>query len=658
MDNDIDQKIELVDRNIGDLSRKLAGNNKDLEEKLKTEIREIVLQNDLKSSSEETATLIKTLTGENSEADTETIVKAKEAGLGLNRWTEENIEAVRAYRGEDLKIKLVEETKKNNPNITEEQVKIVRRLADNINRVYNSNGGVENQKDAVLEEYKKVSIGKINNTWNDTQGISGLLKQTPKQFEEIIKNDEEITADLQKHEIKLPYQKFDKVASYDRVMNSIKNPEMRRFLESSRSRFKTLDRISNGKFSQMTNNFVNKIGGDRFRNVTNNFFNKSIVKVTNGFASKIGNQTAGSFVQNSMGILLKNGVSSGMKSILQGAMKKGAQLVGKAAMNVAAKMGLKAAALGLKAVLGAATAGVGYIAMAAWEVLKLGGKLIGNLIKALGLELTNNKFADTAIFVVIVLIVLLFGMGTETADIVSSLVPEVETSPGGGETYGEYTNDMNKVPIPGGVIPCTLSKTSYHEELMVKVNAAGFRTRGGVVAAAKYLSSEFPYKIPYYFGGGHNSDMANDRDGGLMDDPGDGLKRIWGCQYPPDQGGRTLMGLDCSGFVTWCYLTAGFKDWAGNPEYRYYRGSFKYVYFGTTDCGELAGRVKPGDVLKSDTHTGIILWVEGTIAKYAQASPRGVNVEFVSLCNGKPVYGSKNEFSAVVLMENYFIRNK
>lgn len=655
MDNDVNRKINFVDQYIDGLARKLADNNKPLEGKLKSEITRILLQNDLQSSSEETSSLLRILSEGKSVADTETRLKAKEAVLEMSQWEKDNGELIRTYRKKNLSTTLVEKTIANNRGISQEGVSATKSLGDAVNEMFNGNGVVENQKDSISEAFKHESPGKVKNAWNDTRGVVELLKQEPEQLEKTVANYEKITTDIQKNGIKIPYENFDKVASYDRVMNSIKNPEMRRFMESARSRFKILDRISNGNFSHTANNFISKIKGERARNIANNFFNKSIVKISNGFASKIGNQAARDFVQNSMGSILKNGVSQGMKSVMQGAMKKGAQLAGKAALNVATKMGVKAAALGLKAALGAATAGLGYIAMAGWEVLKLGGKFL----KALGVELTNNKIADTVIVVFIMLIALLGFIGTANADIVSSLVPEVDTeSVIFDEDYGDYTNDMEGVPIPGQVVPCSLDTASYQEELMSKVNAAGFRTRAGVAAAAKYLSSEFGYKVPYYFGGGHNSDVSKDRDGGLTDDPSDGLKRKWGCTYPPDSGGRTLMGLDCSGFVTWCYLTAGFKDWKGSGEYRWNRGSFQYVHFGTTDCKELASKVKPGDVLKSDGHTGIILWVEGTIAKNAQSTPRGLIVEYTNLCNGKGVNGSKNDFPSIVLMENYFIKNK
>lgn len=304
---------------------------------------------------------------------------------------------------------------------------------------------------------------------------------------------------------------------------------------------------------------------------------------------------------------------------------------------------------------------------------KVGSSMIKGLNSAASLSIKTTKLAGLKMVAPIIIGVFVLIVGVNILQVnsnISGLVPRLEkpeyiastgSSDGEGEeNYGEYTNNMDKIPIPAGVIPCDLDNTSYHEELMNKVNAAGFRTRNGVAAAAKYLSSEFPYKIPYYLGGGHNSDVSKDIDGGFIDDPIDGLKRKWGCGYNDGSGNKTIMGLDCSGFVTWCYLTAGFKDWKGNPEYRYYNGSFENVYFGKTDCNILASRVKPGDVLKTDkpAHTGVILWVEGTIAKYAQSSPRGVNVEFINLCNGQRVWGSKNSFEKIVLMENYFLRNK
>ena len=635
MDNDVSQKINFIDQYIGDLARKLADSDKILEERLKTEIREIVLQNDLRSSSEEVSSLLKILSGENSEANTETIVKAKEANLELNRWVGENIDSVRTFRGEDLTTNLVAETIKNNPNITKEQIKTVQFLAENVNKLYNSDGGVENQKDAVLEENKLNSIGQVKNAWNDTQGINGLMKQSPRQYKEIINSHEKITTELDKDNIKIDYSNSDKLSSYDRTMNLIKNPEMRRFIESARSKFKTLDRITNGKFSQAANNFVSRIGGDRIRNVANNFFNKSIVKISNGFASKIGNQVARDFVQKSMGSILKNGVGQGMKSIMQGAMKKGAQMAGKAAMNVAAKMGLKAAALGLKAALGAATAGLGYIAMAGWEALKLGGKLIGKIIGALGLELTNNKMADIIIFITIGLLVLLGGLGTMTANNVSSLVPEVETEDNGiskPPTHGEITMtedgrikscgvgmvaDFLRKTHKTWVTPGVLMSGGYDKQLEETIGDQ-FGKRCGVVYAAQYLASDFEFWIPYYWAGKYSSK---------------GLNPKWGGETKPDIKGRHLVGLDCSGFVMW----ASINGYGGRG------GSSGAISFG--NCEAIKAAIQPGDTLTMPSgepyHVALVLEYDNQKIKFAHSGGgSGVTTGLIDICSGKLVGGN------------------
>lgn len=636
MGNDVSQKISFIDQYIGDLARKLADGDNGLEDKLKTEIREIVLQNDLRSSSEEASSILRILSRENSEINTETIVKAKQASLELSRWAGENIDSVRAYRGEELTTGLVEETIKNNPNITEEQIKSVKSLADNVNKVYNSDGGIENQKDMVLEEYKKESPGQLNNEWHNLRGTSGILKQSPKEIEKLTQEHERITNNLQG--VDIPYQKYNNLSSYDRVMSSIKNPEMRRFLESSRSRFKTLDRISNGKFSQSTNNFINRIGGDRFRNVANNFFNKSIVKISNGFASNIGNQTARNFVQNSMGTLLKNGVSGGMKSILQGSMKKGVQLAGKAAINMASKLGLKTAVSAmLQGVLGAATAGIGTLIMAGVKALKFAGKVVGNIISALGLELTNNKFADTTIFIVIVLLVLLFGMGTATADIVSSLVPEIITKDGishGEITFTEdgrirdcgvgmetdFNRRGNKPMAPGYLAVGQLE--GYNNQLVASVGDQ-LGKRCGVVYAAHYLAYDYDYWVPYWFGGRW---------------PQKGLNPKWGEQLPPNGNNenRKGSGLDCGHFRTWAWINGGFPGTPGNSS---------VISFG--NCDQIKSAIEPGDGLfmysegEGYSHSAIVLAYDDNNIKFAHSGgSSGVTTGLINICTGKLVGGN------------------
>ncbi len=629
MDENVDEKIKLVDKKIDGLAKNLAGSDNVLAEKLKAEIKNIVLQNDLMSSSDEASSLLRVLSGQSSVPETETIIKAKESVLEINKW---DIDSVRAYRGENLTNSIVEETKKDNPEMTDDQVKTVKSLAENVNKLYNSDGGIEDQKDAVLAENQTESIGKVKNAWNDTQGINGLLKQTPKNFDEIVKNDEQITSKLQNDGIKIPYQKFDKLASYDRVMNSIKNPEMRKFVESARSRFKTLDRITNGKFGQITNRFVSRINGERLRSVANNFFNKSIVKITNGFASKIGNQAVKSFVQNSMGTILKNGISGGIKTIAKGAMKKGVQLAGKTALNVATKMGLKAAAVGIKAAFGAATAGMGYIVVAAWEAIKLGTKLVGKLINSLDIGLTNSNFLNVIIITIIAVFVLLMTMSTSNANIVSSLKPD--TSGSGGNTHGEITytpdgrtrscgvgmdTDWNRKSHNTWVTPDLLTRGNYDQQLETAIGDQ-YGKRCGVVYAAQYLTYDFDYWVPYYWAGKYYTKGINPNWGKNIGD--DGTNK-----------GRIYSGLDCSGFVKWVLI----NGYGGNT------GSSGTISFG--NCQAIKDAIQPGDTLTmpagEEYHIALVLEYDDNRIKFAHAGGgSGVTTGWVDICSGKLIGGN------------------
>lgn len=618
MDNDLEQKIKLVDKTIDDFSVDLSGSNFGVENDIKNRIREIFLDNDFASSDKRAQEFIKILSKDETEIKTETIIKAKEVSLGINNWIENNIDTIRVFRSEDLTKKLVEETKKNNPGISEDKLRSVRRLSQNINEFYNGDGGIENLEDGVIKEFGDESVGKIKNSWNDTKGIVGVLRQSPQKLDSLIAKNEQIERDLDG--VKLPYQQNETLASYDRVMNSIKNPEMRKFIESARSKFQTIDRISGGKFGQISNKFINN----------------PTVKIVNGFASKIGNQEAFGFVQNSINSLLKNGISGGIKSITNGMMKKGVELAGKAAMNVATKVGMKSAAVALKSALGAAfgaaTGGIGTAAMVAWEGIKLAGKFMGRLMRSLGLELTNNDFADTAIFVLIFIFVFLFGNNQMLAGDVSSLVPEVKVGSVSSIIHGEITQtedgrirscgvgmetdfqrNKNKPPI-AGISDDNLQ--IYNEELEETIGSE-FGTRCGVVYAAQYLAYDFEYWVMY-------------QSGGIF--PNKGLDNKWGTNTGSiDDKGRYRYGLDCAGFRDWVQINGRGAITSPNIEYK----------LNETSCSEIKNMIEPGDAFvargENDSyHIGIVMEYEGDIVKFAHAGGgSGVTTGTLNICTGQ-----------------------
>lgn len=112
--------------------------------------------------------------------------------------------------------------------------------------------------------------------------------------------------------------------------------------------------------------------------------------------------------------------------------------------------------------------------------------------------------------------------------------------------------------------------------LKSKIANAGYQTRAGAVAAARFLTLEFKYKIAYFYENGRL--LTNDKKD-YVDGEGryyhTGLylheskfediaasaygPEIWGCNmYTKTLRMKTPNGLDCSGFISWLLLNAGF----------------------------------------------------------------------------------------------------
>lgn len=193
------------------------------------------------------------------------------------------------------------------------------------------------------------------------------------------------------------------------------------------------------------------------------------------------------------------------------------------------------------------------------------------------------------------------------------------------EKYNSYKN----------VIPCG----GYSKEendilddiLKTRVEEAGYGTRAGVIAAVRFLTLEFPYKVPYFSENGrlngegytykvdgegryyhqglflHSSryDILSPK----MYGPGS-----WGCyiySYVAEHVSRN--GLDCSGFITWVLLNGGFDP--GDIG-----AGISQILFDCTDLGENTrtpeaiqkGMIKTGDLLSGpDPDGGHIAMVMG-----------------------------------------------
>ncbi len=168
--------------------------------------------------------------------------------------------------------------------------------------------------------------------------------------------------------------------------------------------------------------------------------------------------------------------------------------------------------------------------------------------------------------------------------------------------------------------------------LFYQIDEAGYKTRAGVVAAARFLTLEFQYRIPYFIENGRITHFNHQRpyaDGEgryyhrglyLSTDKYADLEKsvagpmMWGgyiTEWSTDNG-KMKNGLDCSGFVCWCLINGGFDigDIGGGlseglPTLSDY-GVSKPI---TMELLE-SKTVKAGDLIGLDGHIGIIIGVD------------------------------------------------
>lgn len=231
------------------------------------------------------------------------------------------------------------------------------------------------------------------------------------------------------------------------------------------------------------------------------------------------------------------------------------------------------------------------------------------------------------------------------------------------------------------VIPCN----KYNDEenkilddiLVSKVEEAGYGTRAGAVAAARFLTLQIPYRIPYFYENGRISDTGvNYVDGEgryyhkglyLSSSKMDNITAsfsgpaIWGCPlcnwedepyFGYYEGIKLPNGLDCSGFVSWALVNGGFDPGdigAGETEDTYQM----------TDLGEFikldmdimkSGVIKVGDLFNYWGHISIIIGYDGENYYVAESLPNFGGVD-VRIYNDEEVL---DMFRYVVLMDKFY----
>ena len=174
--------------------------------------------------------------------------------------------------------------------------------------------------------------------------------------------------------------------------------------------------------------------------------------------------------------------------------------------------------------------------------------------------------------------------------------------------------------------------------LEYKIKQVGYKTRASAVEAARFLTLEFKYKIHYFY---ENGRLLTNGTRSYVDGEGryyhKGLylnefkiknitsnlygPEIWGCDlYTKILGEYTPNGLDCSGFISWVLLNAGFDvgdAGAGISDKK------------TNDLDDLGkkieidknsfDKVKVGDLLSRDGHIGILIGIDKNTYYVAEA---------------------------------------
>lgn len=234
------------------------------------------------------------------------------------------------------------------------------------------------------------------------------------------------------------------------------------------------------------------------------------------------------------------------------------------------------------------------------------------------------------------------------------------------------------------IIQCNQYSKEESEELdkilAYRINTAGYKTRAAAVAAARFITLEFKYRIPYFYENGrvHESGVHfADGEGRyyktglyLHEDKKKDIiaswrgPAIWGCPltnledepgYGYIMGAKKPNGLDCSGFVSWALLNAGFDPGdigAGDTDYKYQMtklGKFTPL----TDDLIKSGKIRTGDLINYWGHIGIIIGIDDDNIYVAESLPNLGGLVAKKYQKTK----IRNTFTHVVLMDEYYVND-
>ena len=207
------------------------------------------------------------------------------------------------------------------------------------------------------------------------------------------------------------------------------------------------------------------------------------------------------------------------------------------------------------------------------------------------------------------------------------------------------------------------------EILNYRANQYGYKTRAAAVNVARFLTLEFPYRINYFYENGRLT-QSNKIDGeGRYYHIGMYLHssrykniskstskpKIWGCSLYDIPVSRNVdNGLDCSGFVSWVLLNAGYDVGdlgAGVSNVKNLSQSLGEFKVSSTS---LTKKLKVGDLLFSYKAGGHIAIIVGIDEKYFYVAQALWYDEIGVIITKATANELVNEFPRFVLMDNFY----
>lgn len=356
--NPVEQKVVEVSEKI---TKNLNGDD-NLKNELESKIKSIIGEEEVKTSGEEIKDLIEVISKNLIVEDKQgTEIEVKKIKIELDRWKEENMGEVNEFKKEVFEKKLLEETKKLNPDLKAEESNNIRAYGKLVSEIYFSESIIDGQKDEALQANNQLyGPGKLENSWTDLRGITNFLAKKPDDVKEI-KN------------------------RYGSIKSVLKNVNLPGNIKETRS----FDNVISGFNDQGVSNLFSKTQGylgwyERVDKLTGGWLNKTISGTGQKLVSKIGNQAVGEFAKNSLGIIAEQGFQKGISTVLGGILGGG--------VKAAATTGTAAAAEAVTAAGAAAVSatGVGAIVVAVAAAAKVLKNAVSKIAEKLGIGIKKG----------------------------------------------------------------------------------------------------------------------------------------------------------------------------------------------------------------------------------------------------------------------------